>query len=382
MGLKFDYDLDFENTENESDFDTTLNDYQSLSLTASDWTVETLCGQIGKGNVDLTPSFQRRDVWRIDKKSSFIESLLLGIPVPQIVLAQKRNFRGRYTVLDGKQRLLSISGFYMGDYKLKNLRTLSHLNGRCYNELNDDWRDTLDNATIRAVRLSGWTNDEVLYTIFHRLNTGSVSLNTQELRSALLPGPFTSFAMSFTEENYSFAKLFNAKANGPDFRMRDVELLTRYCGIVAHSELFEGNLKQFLDRTTERLNGIDSISVYKQYANSAVRSIALYQKLYETIGTLRGTPVPAFSLLQEKKTPRFNRAVFDALCFAVRDDGVFDAIDGKHCEVAEALMAVLANARFVDSCSLSTKTRQSLKTRVEIWCNELSGLLGITIGVM
>lgn len=381
MIQKYD-DYDSQNAENESDFKTGLSDFQSLSLMASDWTVETLCGQINKGNIDLMPSFQRRDVWRDDKKSSFIESLLLGIPVPQIVLAQRKGFRGKYTVLDGKQRLLSISKFYRGDYSLRSLSALSYLNGLHYHELDDDWRDTLDNATIRAVRLSGWTDDVVLYTVFHRLNTGSVSLNTQELRSALLPGPFTSFAMSFTERDISFAKLFNAKTTSPDFRMRDVELLTRYCGIISYPELFEGNLKQFLDRTTEKLNDLDSSSVYRQHANKAVRSIVLYQRLYETMSTILGERFPVFSLIQERKAPRFNRAVFDALCFAVRDDNVYDAAVSNDRAVAEALMTVLSDARFIDACSLSTKTRQSLRTRVEIWCNELSDLLGISIGTL
>ena len=198
MNLSYSLDEDQASIENEDDFESKVEEYDKLSLNASDWTLETLFGQIAKGNIELSPNFQRREVWDKRKKSLFIESLILGIPVPQIVLAQKKESRGKYIVLDGKQRLLSIYDFYNDDYSLDGLQLLSDLNGASVDELDESYRNRLDNSTIRTVRLSGWESDSVLYTIFHRLNTGSVQLNTQELRSALFLGPYTSFASSFT----------------------------------------------------------------------------------------------------------------------------------------------------------------------------------------
>ena len=75
-------------------------------VTATDWTVETLISQLNKRNIKLDPSFQRRDAWTIRRKSEFIESLFLGLPVPQVVLAESKEKKGSYIVLDGKQRLL------------------------------------------------------------------------------------------------------------------------------------------------------------------------------------------------------------------------------------------------------------------------------------
>src|SRR5665647_2874723 len=80
-------------------------------VTASDWTTATIIDQLRRGNIDLNPRFQRREVWQPPRKSRFIESLLLNFPVPQIVLAEKQGQRGRYVVLDGKQRLLTLRQF-------------------------------------------------------------------------------------------------------------------------------------------------------------------------------------------------------------------------------------------------------------------------------
>ena len=81
--------------------------FSQAVLYASDWTVETVVSQLERGNIELNPQFQRRDAWSARAKSRFIESIILGLPIPQIVLAERRNQRGRYIVLDGKQRLLS-----------------------------------------------------------------------------------------------------------------------------------------------------------------------------------------------------------------------------------------------------------------------------------
>lgn len=229
------------NIEDEDDFFSSISDYRDLSLSSSDWTVETLFGSNEKREILMShQSFSEGKSGTQKNKPAFIESLILGIPVPQIVIAQNKQERGKYIVLDGKQRLLSIMRFYDGDLRLGKPELLEELKGLTRGEMDDVYRDAIDNATIRAVRISGWNNESVLYTIFHRLNSGSVSLNTQELRFALMPGPFTRFASSFTDFDFEFARLFSESADGPDFRMRDIELLTRYCGTVHRPDLIHG----------------------------------------------------------------------------------------------------------------------------------------------
>ena len=90
--------------------------FSDAVLHSSDWTVETLFSQLKRKNIDINPRFQRRDAWDSGKKSRFIESIILGLPIPQIVLAERKGERGRYIVLDGKQRL---SHFFSTQVMLK-----------------------------------------------------------------------------------------------------------------------------------------------------------------------------------------------------------------------------------------------------------------------
>ncbi len=67
-------------------------------LFTTDWTVETVLAQLERKNIDLNPRFQRRDAWSIAAKSKYVESIVLGLPIPQIVLAEKKGERGKYIV--------------------------------------------------------------------------------------------------------------------------------------------------------------------------------------------------------------------------------------------------------------------------------------------
>src|SRR4051812_29835302 len=88
-----------------------------IVIAARDWTVETIVQQVKEGNIDLDPDFQRRNAWRDDRRSRLIESFVLGFPVPQIVLAENPNRRKSYIVIDGRQRLMTIAGFYLDEYR-------------------------------------------------------------------------------------------------------------------------------------------------------------------------------------------------------------------------------------------------------------------------
>ena len=103
-----------------------LEEIAEILVTGTDWTTETLLDQLVRENIQLNPRFQRRDAWNIVRKSRFIESIILGFPIPHIVLASNQKERGKFVVLDGKQRLLTILQFY-GRSETKN----NNLNANC-----------------------------------------------------------------------------------------------------------------------------------------------------------------------------------------------------------------------------------------------------------
>lgn len=181
-------------------------DISSMAVSGADWTADTIVNQIHKGNILLSPHFQRRDAWNAKMKSRFIESLFLGLPIPQIILAEKKDKKGTYIVIDGKQRLLSLQQFVEGDedgkkLKLVGLEVKEHLNKMTYEDIQGseycDEIDAFNNQTIRTVVIKNWPSVEVLYLLFLRLNTGSVKLSPQELRQALYPGEFINYVMIF-----------------------------------------------------------------------------------------------------------------------------------------------------------------------------------------
>jgi hypothetical protein len=172
-------------------------------VTDTDWTAETILSQLRRGNIQLNPRFQRRDAWDATRKSRVIESLILGLPIPQLVLAEDKRRRGAFIVLDGKQRLLTLRQFAEGsvlgvgpaagefrELRLSRLDVRPDLHGYNLARLEDE-PDKLDdlnallNQTVRTVVVRRWPDEDFLNLVFLRLNTGSVPLSPQELRQAL-----------------------------------------------------------------------------------------------------------------------------------------------------------------------------------------------------
>lgn len=199
--------------------DINVSEFSSAVVVGTDWTAETIIRQVNKGNIALNPSFQRRDAWTKERKSLFIESMLLNLPVPPLVLAESPLEHGKYIVLDGKQRLLSILQFAAIDnresfpaLKLKSLPILNKFNGMSYEDISSSSGQIsgFDNYSIRTSIIKNAKSDTLLYQIFYRLNTGSLPLSPQELRFALLPGDFSEFldtqSSSLTIFRYIFSE--------------------------------------------------------------------------------------------------------------------------------------------------------------------------------
>src|SRR5262249_5923329 len=131
----------------------TEDDLQSLDpsmlgqavVFGTDWTAATLIDQLRQENIKLDPIFQRRDAWTSQRKSRFIESIVLGLPIPQLVLAEAKDKKGTFLVIDGKQRLLSLQRFAGLDSPpgvtplvLSDLNLRPELNGKSYDDLKND----------------------------------------------------------------------------------------------------------------------------------------------------------------------------------------------------------------------------------------------------
>lgn len=354
--------------------------YEGAVLTATDWTTETLVSQLTNGNIDLNPTFQRRDAWGDGpKKSRFIESLFLSLPVPQLVLAERKGQRGRFLVIDGKQRLLALRQFMatpgedFSPLALHDLEIRPDLNGKTLADIRNDPRHAqdvsdFDNQTIRTVVVRNWPDEKYLYTVFLRLNTGTVPLSPQELRQALHPGAFVTFADEHAGASRAFRRVLGIDA--PDFRMRDVELLVRYFAFARFLKTYSGDLKDFLDETCKQLNAAwktDEASI----RNDAASADAAIEATYEIFGR------SAFRRWNGKAyEPRFNRAVFDAMIFFFREPSLRDAAQAKRDGVVSAFKALMTkDPKFVEAVLTTTKSTNATSYRLKAWGGALGRVL-------
>lgn len=248
--------FEFEEEEDASISNKGMERFSEAVLYATDWTVETILNQLGRSNIQLNPNFQRRDAWSNSRKSKFIESIIIGLPIPQLVLAEVKDERGKYIVLDGKQRLLSLLKYTESrddaklGFGLSTLEARPDLSRVKFYKLNRDPGHVQDlnafmNYTIRTVIIRNWPTREFLYQVFLRLNTGSVKLSSQELRQAMAPGPFSTFADDFSAASKQILALLGRE--DPDPRMRDVELLVRHLAFRNSLSEYTGRMKSFLD---------------------------------------------------------------------------------------------------------------------------------------
>jgi hypothetical protein len=375
-------DFDDQDGEENEPSDVSSDDVTRAVVTDTDWTTETILSQLRRGNILLNPRFQRRDAWDKPRKSKFIESLILGLPIPQIVLAEDKKRRGKFIVLDGKQRLLALRQFAAGssfaisqdeqDFQgLKliglevredlRLKTLTKMESD--SELVDDLNAFL-NETIRTVVVRRWPNEEFLNLVFLRLNTGSVKLSPQELRQALHPGDFTNYLDDAATDSRWLKKALRSEK--PDFRMRDVEILLRYFAFRYRLQDYTGNLKTFLDSTVNHLNEKwgdeeDEIRQVGEQCDSAIEStfaIFAENSFYRwSNGDYEG---------------RFNRAVFDVMTYYFTDPNAAAAAIERREQVESAFRDLCAeNVQFVEAIQTTTKTPLATHRRLSLWGRSL-----------
>lgn len=232
----------------------------SITSYGADYPVDSLVKRIEAGDV-LVPTFnwdrpekteivgfQRQYVWPRPKADRFIESLLLGLPVPGVFLVKEPS--GVLLVLDGHQRLHTLQAFYAGAinnevYKLSEA-VQERFVGKRYKDLDTEDRRRLDDSIIHAtvIRQDEPTEDQSsIYTIFERLNTGGVNLQPQEIRVALYHGEFVRVLQELNDDK-SWRAMVGAKSK----RLKDMEMILRFFAFLYYPQKYEAPMKTFLNR--------------------------------------------------------------------------------------------------------------------------------------
>ena len=180
-------------------------------------------------NEIYVPEYQREFVWDEKRQSRLIESLILGLPIPSIFLAE--NADGRLEIVDGSQRIRTISAFLTDKLKLKGLDKLKLLNELKYSDLSESRQRKLNNTSLRIIVLSEQATDDVKNDLFDRINRGSENLRNMEKRKGIYRGPFTDFIYNECVKIKTFkdiTKLSPAVINRQEYE----ELILRYFVLV------------------------------------------------------------------------------------------------------------------------------------------------------
>ncbi|MGE4288634.1 MAG: DUF262 domain-containing protein [Salinivirgaceae bacterium] len=233
-------------TENEE-----LSYRYEITSYGADYPVDSVVKRIDD-EVIYVPTFQRKFVWNIAQASKFIESLILGLPVPGIFLSREPK-TGKLLIVDGQQRLMSLYNFYHGVFKGKEFKLTgiqSDLNGRTLKTLAPSDKIRLDDSIIHAtiVRQDEPDDEESsIYMIFERLNTGGKPLTAQEIRACIYYGEFNELLNGLTEGNDW--RLVFGKENE---RLKEQELILRFFTLFYERDSYVKPLKGFMNAFMSR----------------------------------------------------------------------------------------------------------------------------------
>lgn len=362
------------------------DDVKDVLLYTLDWSVQSLLERIGT-TFDINPTFQRRDAWTSDRKSRYIESLMLGLPVPQVVLAEDKQYKGRFIVLDGKQRLVTMKQFAAPDkafpaLRLRQMEFLPQLNGSNFEDVrasltDQDYAESLLAQPVRTIVVRNWGKPAVLYQVFLRLNQGSLPLSPQELRQALFPGEFSRWINSRSSASVPIHRARRIK--GEDFRMRDAEMLLRSVAFQESLEEYEGNLREFLDDACAQGNAVWD----KKHRDYEVLASRCEQGI-ERAEAVFGAQDAFLRFEDERYIRRFNIAVFDAMNLVLGSPELTDAAVTAGASEIKQGYEYLCRERpdFQDALKATTKAVKSTALRVRLLGEVVATATGVSLAVI
>lgn len=232
-----------------------------------------------------------------------------------------------------------------------------------------DYLDKIENQVIRTIVIKNWPNEEFLFTVFLRLNTGSKKLSPQELRQALHPGPFLDYLDDATSNSNTFHTLLGNE--GPDSRMRDIELALRFYYFKWNIKNYKGQLRVFLDSTCSVLNTEweEHLSVIKEDFCKLENAINLVIDIFG--------PKEAFSrYITGKYNKKFNRPLFEVLAYLFSIDEIYIQVKEKKEDFKSAFETLsIEDQTFNEAISATTNNLPKVIER-------LNKLIDLTNGII
>jgi hypothetical protein len=236
-----------------------------IEFYVTEYSVELLASKMRNKDFEI-PAYQREDTWEPERKSRFIESLLMHLPIP-FLFFWERDASGKLEVVDGAQRLRTIDQFLSGELILGELETLTELEGFRFSDLPESRQRKIKNRGVRGIVLNDHADEQARFEIFDRINTGSKIANKAEVRRGALVGPFLDLVIDLANDPV-FQDLAAVPERSVRLRERE-ELVTRFFAYGDGLEGYKDRPSEFLFAYAKKMNGImrsepDKIEAYRK----------------------------------------------------------------------------------------------------------------------
>lgn len=359
--LNSDLDYDIIKEGNRSDIEVLKDRQRNLVTQFVDYNLRALSELLEEKTIDLQPQYQRRYRWNDERQSRLIESFIMNVPVPPIFLNEDEF--GKYSVIDGKQRLNTIQRFLTSELELVGLEVYRDFNGKTFSDLPLIYQNYIKTrAVLRAIIILSESDDDIKYKVFLRLNTGGVSLNAQEIRNSAYPGDLNDLILTLSE-NSTFHKLLGVDDINESKiyqEMKDVEYVLRFFTFFENPSYFSGDIAWKMSdfiRKNQRMNKSEIIRYKKKF-------LSTINFIYRLFGEY------AFKRWWESKgewKKKITTPLFDAVIFACvdRDDSLSIPNDFDKDSFIIEYKKLFSDKVFNDSISYHTGTSPAFNTRKE-----------------
>lgn len=227
---------------------------QDIKFDTRDYVIAYIVKQFEDNEFYVPLDYQRKFIWSDKDKCFFIESILMGLPIPFMFFADTKD--GRIEIVDGAQRTQTLVQFCQNDLELQGLQILTESNGFRFNDLDQAIQRKFLNTNIRVVFLEEGTTEKVRQEIFKRINTGGQQAKAAEVRRGSFEGKFKDFLEECVKN-----PVFNALAPRTQLtedRYEGFELVSRFFAYLDNYENdyegYVGNVTEFIDKYVENQN--------------------------------------------------------------------------------------------------------------------------------
>jgi hypothetical protein len=345
-----------------------------IRITTKNFSLRDVVDQIGEGEIDLAPDFQRDYVWKTRQRTRLIESILLGIPLPAFYFNQDKD--GTYQVVDGVQRLSTISLFMNNGHVLdrEDLEYLHGLHGRNFDLLEPAASRRLRSTQIVVHVIEPQTPDEVKYDIFGRVNTLGSPLSAQEIRHAMSKERSRVFLKDLSEARaFDEATDWQYWKRDPSLgqlvrdsgRMTNRELALRFCAFRHYSNdeyRQHSSLDAFLVEFTRRLDGTSEHAAAVSDGELSTLAADFERAMSNATQVLGKFAFRRSPIGQARRGP-INRAVFESQAIALADYSSAQLLSHEYA-IQQAFRAAFDDPDYSKAVTVATGDSRAVEKRL------------------